>query len=152
MDHRIAQVREDKSVKQADLARSVGISRGQLSNIEQGRRDVTLAMLKRMAKVLGVSVDDLLLPEDAPNHPSEGEAAILEMLREFSAYDPRAVVAATRAVITAFGEIEQARTAPSALTGDVRLTTKLQRLWNSSQSDAQREKILAFMETAREFS
>ena len=52
--------RISKRVKQAELASRSGVTRPNLSAIEQGKRDVTLATLSTLARALGISTGQLL--------------------------------------------------------------------------------------------
>ena len=50
-------IRTKKGISQGDIARSLGVSRGFVSNIENGKTNPTLATIVRLAKALGVSVN-----------------------------------------------------------------------------------------------
>ena len=57
----IRELRTTKQLTQADLAKRAKIARGYLADIEAGhRRNPSLAVLKRLAKALGVPVTALL--------------------------------------------------------------------------------------------
>lgn len=56
---RIAKVRDDRGIRNIDLARAVGISHSHLSNIERGRDKVSSDLLARIAEQLGVTPDQL---------------------------------------------------------------------------------------------
>lgn len=62
--------RTERKLSQAELARKSGISRPNLSVIEQGGRDVTLTTLRRLALSLGVSpgilADGIPPPQTGP--------------------------------------------------------------------------------------
>lgn len=73
---RIRERRGLSGVKQADLARAVGVSASYLNLIEHNRRRVGDALLGRIAEVLGVEVQ--VLAEGA-------EAALLDALRDAAA-------------------------------------------------------------------
>ncbi len=53
-------IRTSKGISQGDIARSLEVSRGFVSNIENGKTSPTLATIAKLAKALGVSVDKLL--------------------------------------------------------------------------------------------
>ena len=61
----IASERLKKGITQAQLARAAGVSQPNLSAIEKGRRDMTIATLRRISAALGVSAARLL-GEGAP--------------------------------------------------------------------------------------
>ena len=47
-------------ITQAELAAQAGISRGQIANLETGRTDASIQLLKRVAAALSVSMKDLV--------------------------------------------------------------------------------------------
>lgn len=53
-------IRKIKGLTQEDLAREVGLSRGQVANIEVGRSDMPLRTLARFAEALGVQMKELI--------------------------------------------------------------------------------------------
>lgn len=57
---RVRQFREQKGLTQEDLARKVPMDRGYLSDVETGKRRVSLSLAYQIAQSLGQSLDDLL--------------------------------------------------------------------------------------------
>ena len=57
---RIKQIRSELKMSQAELARQCGVTQAAISKYEDGKREPSLAMLKKIASVLGVSVDELI--------------------------------------------------------------------------------------------
>ncbi len=53
-------IRTNKNISQGDIARSLGVDRGFISNIENGKTNPTLATISKIAKAIGVSADELL--------------------------------------------------------------------------------------------
>ena len=53
-------IRTLKGISQGDIARSLEVSRGFVSTIESGKTNPTLATIAKLAKAVGVSVDELL--------------------------------------------------------------------------------------------
>ena len=49
-----------QNMTQGDLCKKLQIDVGYLSNLEQGKKNPTLATIERIAKVLQVSVDELM--------------------------------------------------------------------------------------------
>ena len=47
-------------MSQGDICRALGFDRAQMSNIESGKGNPTLTTITKLAKVLGVSTDELL--------------------------------------------------------------------------------------------
>ena len=60
MYERIRNLREDKDLKQEDVARVLHCSQACYSNYENGKRDVPTAVLHTLADFYGVSVDYLI--------------------------------------------------------------------------------------------
>ena len=53
-------IRERKKMSQGDICRALGFDRAQMSNIEAGKGNPTLATIEKIAQALGVSSDELL--------------------------------------------------------------------------------------------
>ena len=60
MYQRIRDLREDKDLKQDDLAKVLNCTQACYSNYENGRRDIPSEVLSTLADFYGVSVDYLL--------------------------------------------------------------------------------------------
>ena len=45
---------------QGDICRKLGVDRAYISNVESGNKNPTLSTITKLAKALGVSVDELL--------------------------------------------------------------------------------------------
>ncbi|MCO1599791.1 helix-turn-helix domain-containing protein [Desulfosporosinus nitroreducens] len=56
----IAIFRKSKRMTQSELANSVGISKGHIAAIEEGRKQPKIKTLARIAKCLGVEIEILL--------------------------------------------------------------------------------------------
>ena len=56
----IKRIREQKGMSQGDICREVGFDRAQMSNIEAGKGNPTLATIEKIAQALSVSSDELL--------------------------------------------------------------------------------------------
>ncbi len=59
LGQRIRAAREAKGLSQVSLAASTNISQGYLSQLEQDEREPTLGIAARIARVVGISLDDL---------------------------------------------------------------------------------------------
>lgn len=57
---RIKQLRKDRRIKQADLAKQIGVPQSTLSKYENGNLRIDTDTLTKIAKALDVSVDELL--------------------------------------------------------------------------------------------
>lgn len=60
LGRRITQARRAVGVKQTELARSIGLSRTSIVNIEKGRQPVQAHILVQLATTLGIDVTKLL--------------------------------------------------------------------------------------------
>lgn len=53
-------IRLEKDMSQGDICRMLGLDRAYISNVENGKQNLTISTMEKVAKVLGVSVDQLL--------------------------------------------------------------------------------------------
>lgn len=53
-------IRTKKKMSQGDIARTLEVDRGYISNIENGKKNPTLATIQKLADALKVSADELL--------------------------------------------------------------------------------------------
>ena len=53
-------IRLAKQMTQGDICRKLGVDRAYISNVESGNKNPTLSTITKLAKSLGVSVDELL--------------------------------------------------------------------------------------------
>lgn len=62
---RLKKAREDKNFTQASVAKQLGISPGQLGNIESYKQEhkFTLAQILKICDLLEISIEEILLPE-----------------------------------------------------------------------------------------
>jgi transcriptional regulator with XRE-family HTH domain len=60
LGNNLKRIRNKKAITQGDIARSLGVSRGFVSNIENGKTNPTLATIARLANAIGVTSDELL--------------------------------------------------------------------------------------------
>ena len=58
-ENRIREVRKQRGMKQAVLAEKVGIFQSEISEIESGERKPNVYLAKRIARALGVSLDEI---------------------------------------------------------------------------------------------
>ena len=64
MKNRIKELRKAKGFRQEDLARAVGVSRQTIIAIENDKYDPSLELAMRLARYLGIPVEELFLLED----------------------------------------------------------------------------------------
>ncbi len=53
-------IRAKKKMSQGDIARALDVDRGYISNIENGKKNPTIATIQKLANALNVSADELL--------------------------------------------------------------------------------------------
>lgn len=56
----IKRIRVKKKMTQGDICRKLDMDRSYMSAVESGKKNITLAILERLANALGVSVSELL--------------------------------------------------------------------------------------------
>jgi transcriptional regulator with XRE-family HTH domain len=56
----IKRIREQKKMSQGDICRKLGFDRAQISNIEAGKGNPTLATIEKVAQSLDVSIEELM--------------------------------------------------------------------------------------------
>jgi len=56
----IKRIRERKEMSQGDICRTLGFDRAQMSNIEAGKGNPTLATIDKIAQALDVAIEDLI--------------------------------------------------------------------------------------------
>ena len=56
----IKKIRTRKGMSQGDICRALDMDRGYMSAIENGKKNITISQLERLAQALGISVDKLL--------------------------------------------------------------------------------------------
>ena len=56
----LKKIRTKKGMSQSDIARTLDVGRGYISNIENGKTNPTLATIFRLAKAVEVSIDELM--------------------------------------------------------------------------------------------
>ena len=56
----IRRIRLTKDMTQGDLCRKLEVDRAYISNIESGKKNPTLSTIAKLAKALGVTINELL--------------------------------------------------------------------------------------------
>ena len=79
---RIQEMRLDKNMKSIELATELGITRNQMSRIENGRANCTIPQLYIIAQILNCSVDYLFFKRDT-QYSVEQINAINELIKVF---------------------------------------------------------------------
>ena len=60
LGNNLKKIRTKKSISQGDIARALNVARSFVSDIENGKRNPTLATITKLAKAIGVSTSELL--------------------------------------------------------------------------------------------
>ena len=68
----IKKIRTRKGMSQGDICRALDMDRGYMSAIENGKKNITISQLERLAQALEVSVDKLLKYHYEKEHLSLG--------------------------------------------------------------------------------
>ena len=55
----LKRIRTKKAISQGDIARELGVSRGFVSTIENGKTNPTLSTIAKLAKALNISTNEL---------------------------------------------------------------------------------------------
>lgn len=85
---RIRELREQRGLTQQMLAEMAGISRSQLSEIENERKPANTVRLAAIAKALGQEVEDLFSQDDAESY----RRVILDLMKSMHPDDRLAVI------------------------------------------------------------
>ena len=84
----IKTLRKERGLQQKEVAVEVGIDQSNYSKIENGRREPSVTVLKKLADLFGVSVDYIIEPnEDLPKEVIIEDKTINEKLRLISQLD-----------------------------------------------------------------
>jgi len=65
---RLREIRENKGVSRNQLARTSGISASMIYQIETGRKNPTIRVLKKIADALDVKISELIDEENTLSH------------------------------------------------------------------------------------
>ena len=66
MDNRIAQLRKERRITQAELADAVEVTRQTIISLESGRYNASLQLAHRIARYFGLTIEEVFLFEDEP--------------------------------------------------------------------------------------
>lgn len=88
---RIRQIRLEQHLTQEALAEEIGISTSHVSNIETGTKQISLSTLIKVANILKVSVDELLI-DNVMHSNTKYEKEIMRHLEDCSDYELRHMI------------------------------------------------------------
>lgn len=80
---RIQEIRKSKGIKQKELAEKLGIAANTLSQYETGNREPDIETTKKIAKELGVTVDELIWVKKEKPSGKNAEGQEEEFIRLF---------------------------------------------------------------------
>ncbi len=64
MKNRIEEIRNEKGVRQEDLARLMGVSRQTISSLENGRYNPSIMLAHKIAQYFGMSIEEVFIFEE----------------------------------------------------------------------------------------
>jgi len=82
MKNRIRDLREDRDLRQIDLAQATGIDQRTISNYESGKTDPDGEALIRLADFFEVSIDYLVCRTDYDAYSSEKRRELIEKMQK----------------------------------------------------------------------
>ncbi len=104
MNNRIRQLRRDKKISIAELARLAGTSKAQILKLERSERRLSLEWMQRIAKPLGVRVADLLPVEEAPQLSDSSERELLDIISHMNPSEKLALVRIAKELLAVIEE------------------------------------------------
>lgn len=103
---RLKEAMQISKMKQADLARATGLSKGGISNYVTGRYEPKSDIISKLAKALGVSEMwlwgyDVPMQPQSPDNPqlTEGEQALINLFRRVPEEQQQLVLQMIRAAL-----------------------------------------------------
>ena len=64
MKNRIEELRKQRRIRQEEFARMLGVSRQTISSLETGRYNPSIFLAHNIAKIFGMSIEEVFLFED----------------------------------------------------------------------------------------
>ena len=64
MNNLIVQIRQERGIRQDELAKALGVSRQTISSLENGRYDPSILLAHKIAKLFGMSIEEVFLFEE----------------------------------------------------------------------------------------
>lgn len=61
MDNRIAQLRRERGVSQAELAQALEVTRQTIISLESGRYNASLLLAHKLARYFGTTIEDIFI-------------------------------------------------------------------------------------------
>ena len=64
MKNRIEEIRNERGIKQEDLAKSLGVSRQTISSLENGRYNPSILLAHKIASHFGMTIEEVFIFEE----------------------------------------------------------------------------------------
>ena len=64
MKNRMEEIRNEKGVRQEDLARLMGVSRQTISSLENGRYNPSIMLAHKIAQYFGMAIEEVFIFEE----------------------------------------------------------------------------------------
>ena len=64
MKNRIEEIRNERGIRQEELARQMGVSRQTISSLENGRYNPSILLAWKIAKFFGMAIEDVFIFEE----------------------------------------------------------------------------------------
>jgi transcriptional regulator with XRE-family HTH domain len=78
----IKRLREDRGIKQSEIADLVGMHRSNYSKIENGQREISLAAVDKIADFFNISIDELVhMGQEIPKEISLEDKTTVEQVK-----------------------------------------------------------------------
>ena len=85
----IRRLREDRGIKQSEIADLIGMHRSNYSKIETGQREISVAAVDKIAGFFNMTIDELVhLGEDIPKEVSMEDKTTTEQVKLIQELDP----------------------------------------------------------------
>ena len=64
MNNIIVQIRQERGIRQDELAKALGVSRQTISSLENGRYDPSIQLAHKIAKLFDMTIEEVFLFEE----------------------------------------------------------------------------------------
>ena len=64
LKNRIEEIRNDRGMRQEELAKALGVSRQTISSLENGRYNPSIGLAYKVAKLFGMAIEDVFIFEE----------------------------------------------------------------------------------------
>lgn len=109
--NRLREMRVKAKVSQKALALATGVTQGAISNLENGKRALTVEWMRAFARALGCAPADLLDEQDNPYRLQDDEREFVRIYRAASAEDKEKLQRVTEALVGYRAHDEEERAA-----------------------------------------